>query len=93
MLSGRQFSDSSWYFRGKRTRKKCFWFKLPNWQRKPGDCALANIFSSGWQPGSLAARGKSEWKEEERISGVYISLSKKYAPLKDFKKRDGVDSF
>jgi len=64
-----------------------------NWQRKPGDCALANIFSSGWQPGSLAARGKSEWKEEERIPGVYISLSKKYAPLKDLKKRDGVDSF
>ena len=69
MLSGQQFSDSSWYFGSIRT-KYC---QIGNENQK---IVLWPTFSSSsWQLSSLAARGKREWKGEEvRIPGVYISL-------------------
>ena len=70
MLSGQQFSDSSWYFGSIRT-KYC---QIGNENQK---IVLWPTFSSSsWQLCSLAARGKREWKggggEDPR--GVYFYI-------------------
>jgi len=77
MLLGWQFSNSSWYFGSIRSKVGS---NGQNGNRNQKIVLQPTHFSSSWQLGNLAARGKSDWKEEERIQGVSISeKSEKYS--------------